>query len=63
MAEVAVARDRGALAQYLRNDVAPLRRGRFRTQKIRQHPTLAVESGVPGHDGFVMRTPRPAPCR
>ncbi|WP_432037254.1 hypothetical protein [Streptomyces cucumeris] len=79
---------RSALVQYLRDDVAPLCRGRFRTDEIRQHMlsaasrgvhllgwksydagqqglaqryylqsyALAVESGVPGHDGFVMRT-------
>ncbi|GAA2350237.1 Tat pathway signal protein [Streptomyces cuspidosporus] len=79
---------RSALVQYLRDDVTPLCRGRFRTEKIRQHMlsaasrgvhllgwksydagqqglaqryylqsyALAVESGVPGHDGFVMRT-------
>ncbi|MEU9744326.1 hypothetical protein [Streptomyces niveus] len=79
---------RSALAQYLRDDVAPLCRGRFRTEEIRadmlsaasrgvhllgwksydagqqglaqryylQSYALAVESGVTGHDGFVMRT-------
>ncbi|ATL82576.1 hypothetical protein DNK48_31680 [Streptomyces malaysiensis subsp. malaysiensis] len=79
---------RSALVQYLRDDVAPLCRGRFRTDEIRQQMlsaagrgvhllgwksydagqqglaqryylqsyALAVESGVPGHDGFVMRT-------
>ncbi|MCP9209170.1 hypothetical protein [Streptomyces cucumeris] len=79
---------RSALVQYLRDDVAPLCRGRFRTDEIRQHMlsaasrgvhllgwksydagqqglaqryylqsyALAVESGVAGHDGFVMRT-------
>ncbi|MFJ3950924.1 tol-pal system YbgF family protein [Streptomyces libani] len=79
---------RSALVQYLRDDVAPLCRGRFRTGEIRQHMLsaasrgvhllgwksydvgqqglaqryylqsygLAVESGVTGHDGFVMRT-------
>ncbi|MGA5182908.1 tetratricopeptide repeat protein [Streptomyces pseudogriseolus] len=79
---------RSALVQYLRDDVAPLCRGRFRTDEIRQHMlsaasrgvhllgwksydagqqglaqryylqsyALAVESGVTGHDGFVMRT-------
>lgn len=79
---------RSALVQYLRDDVAPLCRGRFRTGEIRRHMlsaasrgvhllgwksydagqqglaqryylqsyALAVESEVPGHDGFVMRT-------
>ncbi|WP_326615625.1 hypothetical protein OG863_00085 [Streptomyces decoyicus] len=79
---------RSALVQYLRDDVAPLCRGRFRTGEIRQHMlsaasrgvhllgwksydagqqglaqryylqsyALAVESGIAGHDGFVMRT-------
>ncbi|MFE3248962.1 hypothetical protein [Streptomyces sp. NPDC059209] len=79
---------RSALVQYLRDDVAPLCRGRFRTEEIRAHMlsaasrgvhllgwksydagqqglaqryylqsyALAVESGVTGHDGFVMRT-------
>ncbi|WP_432000178.1 hypothetical protein [Streptomyces sioyaensis] len=79
---------RSALVQYLRDDVAPLCRGRFRTEEIRQHMlsaasrgvhllgwksydagqqglaqryylqsyALAVESGITGHDGFVMRT-------
>ncbi|MGW2328734.1 hypothetical protein ACWC5C_23690 [Streptomyces sp. NPDC001700] len=79
---------RSALVQYLRDDVAPLCRGRFHSDKVRQHMlsaasrgvhligwksydagqqglaqryylqsyALAVESGIPGHDGFVMRT-------
>ncbi|MFB8349792.1 hypothetical protein [Streptomyces niveus] len=79
---------RSALVQYLRDDVAPLCRGPFRTEEIRAHMlsaasrgvhllgwksydagqqglaqryylqsyALAVESGVTGHDGFVMRT-------
>ncbi|GAA2330421.1 Tat pathway signal protein [Streptomyces caniferus] len=79
---------RSALVQYLRDDVAPLCRGRFRTAEIRQHMlsaasrgvhllgwksydagqqglaqryylqsyALAAESGITGHDGFVMRT-------
>ena len=79
---------RSALAQYLRDDVASLCRGRFRTEEVRaqllsaaargvhllgwkcydagqqglaqryylQSYALAVESGVTGHDGFVMRT-------
>lgn len=79
---------RTALVQYLRDDVAPLCRGRARTEEIRQQMLsaasrgvhllgwkaydagqqglaqryylqsfgLAAESGVPGHDGFVMRT-------
>ncbi|MFD9271276.1 hypothetical protein ACFWB1_32345 [Streptomyces goshikiensis] len=79
---------RSALVTYLRDDVAPLCRGRFRTDEIRaqmlsaasrgvhllgwksydagqqglaqryylQSYGLAVESGLPGHDGFVMRT-------
>ncbi|MEU3184699.1 hypothetical protein ABZ707_10860 [Streptomyces sp. NPDC006923] len=79
---------RSALVQYLHDDVAPLCRGRFRTEEIRRHMlsaasrgvhllgwksydagqqglaqryylqsyALAVESGVTGHDGFVMRT-------
>lgn len=79
---------RSALVQYLRDDVAPLCRGRFRTEELRQQMlsaasrgvhllgwksydagqqglaqryylqsyALAVESGIPGHDGFVMRT-------
>ncbi|PJN36579.1 hypothetical protein CG747_32035 [Streptomyces sp. CB02959] len=79
---------RSALVQYLRDDVAPLCRGRFRTEEMRQQMlsaasrgvhllgwksydagqqglaqryylqsyALAVESGVRGHDGFVMRT-------
>lgn len=79
---------RSALVTYLRDDVAPLCRGRFRTDDVRrqmlsaasrgvhllgwksydagqqglaqryylQSYGLAVESGLPGHDGFVMRT-------
>lgn len=79
---------RSALVTYLRDDVAPLCRGRFRTDEVRrqllsaasrgvhllgwksydagqqglaqryylQSYGLAVESGLPGHDGFVMRT-------
>ncbi|WP_206505972.1 hypothetical protein [Streptomyces chrestomyceticus] len=79
---------RSALVQYLHDDVAPLCRGRFRTEEIRQHMlsaasrgvhllgwksydagqqglaqryylqsyALAVESGIRGHDGFIMRT-------
>ncbi|GHI98031.1 hypothetical protein [Streptomyces olivaceus] len=79
---------RSALVQYLRDDVAPLCRGRFRTDDIRRHMlsaaargvhllgwksydagqqglaqryylqsyALATESGITGHDGFVMRT-------
>ncbi|WP_330319156.1 hypothetical protein [Streptomyces platensis] len=79
---------RSALVQYLRDDVAPLCRGRFRTGKIRQYMlsaasrgvhlagwksydagqqglaqryylqsyALTAESGITGHDGFVMRT-------
>ncbi|MFE3149126.1 tol-pal system YbgF family protein [Streptomyces sp. NPDC059218] len=79
---------RSALVQYLRDDVAPLCRGRFRTEEIHRHMlsaasrgvhllgwksydagqqglaqryylqsyALAVESGITGHDGFVMRT-------
>ncbi|MGW0491156.1 hypothetical protein [Streptomyces olivaceus] len=79
---------RSALVQYLRDDVAPLCRGRFRTDEIRRHMlsatargvhllgwksydagqqglaqryylqsyALATESGITGHDGFVMRT-------
>ncbi|SEB74354.1 hypothetical protein SAMN05428945_1037 [Streptomyces sp. 2224.1] len=79
---------RSALVQYLRDDIAPLCRGRFRTEELRQQMlsaasrgvhllgwksydagqqglaqryylqsyALAVESGVTGHDGFVMRT-------
>jgi len=79
---------RGALVTYLRDDVAALCRGRFRTEEIRrqmlsaasrgvhllgwksydagqqglaqryylQSYALAAESGVTGHDGFVMRT-------
>ncbi|MEU9417434.1 hypothetical protein [Streptomyces sp. NPDC048272] len=79
---------RSALVTYLRDDVAPLCRGRFRTDEARrqmlsaasrgvhllgwksydagqqglaqryylQSYALAAESGIPGHDGFVMRT-------
>ncbi|MFE6892072.1 hypothetical protein [Streptomyces sp. NPDC057694] len=79
---------RTALITYLRDDVAPLCRGRFRSDEVRrqmlsaasrgvhlvgwksydagqqslaqryylQSYSLAVESGVRGHDGFVMRT-------
>ncbi|MCQ4213390.1 hypothetical protein [Streptomyces longispororuber] len=79
---------RTALITYLRDDVAPLCRGRFLTDEVRrqmlsaasrgvhlagwkaydagsqslaqryylQSYSLAVESGVRGHDGFVMRT-------
>ncbi|WP_227025081.1 hypothetical protein [Streptomyces tsukubensis] len=79
---------RSALVQYLRDDVAPLCRARFRTEEMRQHMlsaasrgvhllgwksydagqqglaqryylqsyALAVESGITGHDGFIMRT-------
>ncbi|MFE5847913.1 hypothetical protein ACFQ7N_40455 [Streptomyces niveus] len=79
---------RSALVTYLRDDVAPLCRGRFRTEEIRrqmlsaaargvhllgfksydagqqgaaqryylQSYALAAESGIRGHDGFVMRT-------
>ncbi|MEV0620275.1 hypothetical protein AB0I81_43625 [Nonomuraea sp. NPDC050404] len=79
---------RTALIQYLRDDVAALCRGRFRTEQVRQQMLsaaargvhlagwkaydagqqglaqryylwsykLAVESGVTGQDGFVMRT-------
>ncbi|GII96390.1 hypothetical protein [Sinosporangium siamense] len=79
---------RSALVTYLRDDVAPLCRGRFRTDEIRsqmlsaasrgvhllgwksydaghqglaqryylQSYALAAESGIAGHDGFVMRT-------
>jgi len=79
---------RGALVTYLRDDVAPLCRGRFRNEEIRrqmlsaasrgvhllgwksydagqqglaqryylQSYALAAESGITGHDGFVMRT-------
>ncbi|MFF2061677.1 hypothetical protein ACFVWZ_07745 [Streptomyces sp. NPDC058200] len=79
---------RTALIQYLRDDVAPLCRGRFHTEEARrlmlsaasrgvhlagwkaydvgqqglaqryylQSYALAVESGVTGHDAFVMRT-------
>lgn len=79
---------RSALVTYLRDDVAPLCRGRFRTEEIRrqmlsaasrgvhllgwksydsgqqglaqryylQSYALAAESGITGHDGFVMRT-------
>ncbi|MEV5680992.1 hypothetical protein [Streptomyces sp. NPDC052179] len=79
---------RSALVQYLRDDVAPLCRARFRNEEMRQHMlsaasrgvhllgwksydagqqglaqryylqsyALAVESGITGHDGFIMRT-------
>ncbi|MET7718725.1 hypothetical protein [Streptomyces sp. NPDC005407] len=79
---------RSALVTYLRDDVAPLCRARFRTDEVRQQMlsaasrgvhllgwksydagqqglaqryylqsyALAAESGVPGQDGFVMRT-------
>ncbi|WP_164764571.1 hypothetical protein [Streptomyces lydicus] len=79
---------RSALVTYLRDDVAPLCRARFRTDEIRQQMlsaascgvhllgwksydagqqglaqryylqsyALAAESGIPGHDGWVMRT-------
>ncbi|MFJ6699847.1 hypothetical protein ACIQM4_27800 [Streptomyces sp. NPDC091272] len=79
---------RSALITYLRDDVAPLVRGRFATDDIRrqmlsaasrgvhllgwksydagqqglaqryylQSYALAAESGITGHDGFVMRT-------
>ncbi|WP_331718376.1 hypothetical protein [Streptomyces sp. NBC_00624] len=79
---------RSALVTYLRDDVAPLCRARFRTDDVRrqmlsaasrgvhllgwksydagqqglaqryylQSYALATESGLPGHDGFVMRT-------
>lgn len=79
---------RSALVTYLRDDVAPLCRGRFRTDEARrqmlsaagrgvhllgwksydagqqglaqryylQSYALAAESGIAGHDGFVMRT-------
>ncbi|MGH3869952.1 MAG: hypothetical protein ACRDSR_00305 [Pseudonocardiaceae bacterium] len=79
---------RGALVAYLRDDVAPLCRGRFRNEEIHrqmlsaasrgvhllgwksydagqqglaqryylQSYALAAESGITGHDGFVMRT-------
>lgn len=79
---------RSALVQYLRDDVAPLCRARFRSEEMRQHMlsaasrgvhllgwksydagqqglaqryylqsyALAVESGITGHDGFIMRT-------
>ncbi|MFE9391669.1 hypothetical protein [Streptomyces sp. NPDC006784] len=79
---------RTALVQYLRDDVAPLCRARFRTEEARQQMLsaasrgvhllgwkaydagqqgvaqryylqsfrLAEESGLVGHDGFVMRT-------
>ncbi|MFD9815678.1 hypothetical protein [Streptomyces sp. NPDC059080] len=79
---------RSALVQYLRDDVAALCRGRFRSDEVRQHMlsaasrgvhllgwkaydagqqgaaqryylqsyALAHESGVTGHDAFVMRT-------
>ncbi|GAA1520813.1 Tat pathway signal protein [Sphaerisporangium rubeum] len=79
---------RSALVTYLNDDVAPLCRARFRTDKVRQEMlsaasrgvhllgwksydagqqglaqryylqsyALATESGLHGHDGFVMRT-------
>lgn len=79
---------RSALVTYLRDDVAPLCRARFRTEEARrqmlsaasrgvhllgwksydagqqglaqryylQSYALATESGITGHDGFVMRT-------
>ncbi|MEU8568718.1 hypothetical protein AB0C51_10195 [Streptomyces pathocidini] len=79
---------RTALITYLRDDLAPLCRGRFRTEEVRQQMlsaasrgvhlagwkaydagqqglaqryylqsyALAIESGITGHDGFVMRT-------
>ncbi|MER5359819.1 hypothetical protein [Streptomyces sp. NPDC002785] len=79
---------RSALVSYLRDDVAPLCRARFRTDEVRQQMlsaasrgvhllgwksydvgqqglaqryylqsyALAAESGIPGQDGFVMRT-------
>lgn len=79
---------RSALVTYLRDDVAPLCRARFRTDEVRrqmlsaagrgvhllgwksydagqqglaqryylQSYALATESGLRGHDGFVMRT-------
>lgn len=79
---------RSALVTYLRDDVAPLCRARFRTDEVRQQMlsaasrgvhllgwksydagqqglaqryylqsyALAAESGIPGQDGFVMRT-------
>ncbi|MEV6048684.1 hypothetical protein [Streptomyces xanthochromogenes] len=79
---------RSALVTYLRDDVAPLCRARFRTDEVRQQMlsaasrgvhllgwksydagqqglaqryylqsyALATESGLRGHDGFVMRT-------
>ncbi|GGT54950.1 Tat pathway signal protein [Streptomyces kurssanovii] len=79
---------RSALVTYLRDDVAPLCRARFRTDEVRrqmlsaasrgvhllgwksydagqqglaqryylQSYALAAESGIPGQDGFVMRT-------
>lgn len=79
---------RSALVTYLRDDVAPLCRARFRTDEVRQQMlsaasrgvhllgwksydagqqglaqryylqsyALAAESGLRGHDGFVMRT-------
>ncbi|MFH0246591.1 hypothetical protein ACGRHY_30145 [Streptomyces sp. HK10] len=79
---------RSALVRYLYDDVAPLCRGRFRTEEARrqmlsaasrgvhllgwkaydagqqglaqryylQSYALAAESGITGHDGFVMRT-------
>ncbi|MGW8558056.1 tetratricopeptide repeat protein [Streptomyces tubercidicus] len=37
---------RSALVQYLRDDVAPLCRGRFRTAEIRQHMISAASRGV-----------------
>ncbi|MFF3547482.1 hypothetical protein ACFYXD_37325 [Streptomyces platensis] len=37
---------RSALVQYLRDDVAPLCRGRFRTAEIRQHMLSAASRGV-----------------
>ncbi|GII76606.1 hypothetical protein Sru01_15880 [Sphaerisporangium rufum] len=79
---------RSALVTYLRDDVAPMCRARFRTDEVRrqmlsaasrgvhllgwksydagqqgfaqrhylQSYALAAESGIIGHDGFVMRT-------
>lgn len=79
---------RSALVSYLRDDVAPLCRARFRTEQVHQQMlsaaargvhllgwksydagqqglaqryylqsyALAAESGLVGHDGFVMRT-------
>ncbi|GAA4552746.1 hypothetical protein GCM10023192_83300 [Amycolatopsis samaneae] len=79
---------RSALVTYLRDDVAPLCRGRFRTEEVHQQMlsaasrgvhllgwkcydagqqglaqryylqsyAMAAESGITGHDGFVMRT-------